>query len=124
MKEWWCSSHETPTNVSELLEAEGLQGLISQVEEVLVVEFFAGWCASCRSLYPKLMKIARDEFPQARFLKVNIDEHEELSRTLGVDRLPTFMVFKGGASQDTFTASMSAKGLKTLRSTIQRHYSS
>jgi thioredoxin-like negative regulator of GroEL len=75
-------------------------------------------------LYPKLMKIARDEFPQARFLKVNIDEHEELSRTLGVDRLPTFMVFKGGASQDTFTASMSAKGLKTLRSTIQRHYSS
>jgi hypothetical protein len=50
------------------------------------------------------------------------DEHEELSRTLGVDRLPTFMVYRNGAFQDTFTASMSARGLQTLRRNIKRHY--
>ena len=67
MREWWSSSGETPTNVCELSaqDTAGLQNLISQdsTDNVLVVEFFAGWCTGCRAIYPKVQLSPRLSSP-------------------------------------------------------------
>ena len=44
----------------------------------LVVEFFGPWCRACKSLYPKFMTLAY-EHPEVLFLKVNIDENQDLA---------------------------------------------
>jgi len=120
---WWAQTASTPSNVLEIRNAEELFNAIAKGgSSILVVEFFAGWCAACRSLYPKLCKIAASEFPDAVFLKVNIDAHEELCQELGVDRLPMFYVYQDKAVVNKFTASMTAQGLRKLRTSISSHY--
>ena len=55
---------------------------------VVCVEYFAGWCFACRSLHPKMTKIASEEFADVLFLRVRKDECPSLCDAMGVEKLP------------------------------------
>jgi thioredoxin 1 len=69
------------------------QGLESNVP--VLVDFYADWCGPCRRLAPVLDQIARDT-PNARVVKVDIDDHPQLAQKYGVRSIPNVMVFKNG----------------------------
>ncbi len=65
--------------------------------EVAVVKFTATWCGPCRALTPELEKQAgyfagRD----VKFAEVDVDQHRELSKKMGVESIPDVRVFVGG----------------------------
>eukprot|EP00238_Polyblepharides_amylifera_P014320 CAMPEP_0196587290 /NCGR_PEP_ID=MMETSP1081-20130531/57028_1 /TAXON_ID=36882 /ORGANISM="Pyramimonas amylifera, Strain CCMP720" /LENGTH=217 /DNA_ID=CAMNT_0041909435 /DNA_START=158 /DNA_END=811 /DNA_ORIENTATION=- len=123
VQRWWGKTESTPENVTELICSKNFMATINtENSRVVVVEVFAGWCAACRSLNPKLNKIAHSEFPNALFLKINMDDHPELTQELGVDKLPSFLVYKNSDLVSQFTASLSYQGLKRLRSNIGNLY--
>ena len=62
---------------------------------VLVVDFFASWCGPCKAAYPKFEALS-EKFPEAVFVKVDVDELAEVAETWSVNCMPTFIVFKGG----------------------------
>ena len=61
----------------------------------VVVEFHAAWCPPCRVMSPILAELA-EERPDVRFVKVDVDDNQEIAARYGVLAMPTLMVFHGG----------------------------
>ena len=63
----------------------------------LLVDVWAPWCGPCRAMAPILDRAAQEIEPQARFVKINVDDNPELSGRLGVQGIPALFVLKHGA---------------------------
>ena len=65
-------------------------------ETPVLVDFWAAWCAPCRMLTRPLEEIASETDGRLTIAKVDVDEHQESARKLGVANLPTLILFKNG----------------------------
>lgn len=100
--------------------AQELTDAVSAAEgKLVIVEFFASWCGSCRALYPKLCKLAI-EHQDVVFLKVNFDENKPLCKSLNVKVLPYFHFYRGADERlDSFSCSITK--LQKLKDAIVKH---
>jgi thioredoxin 1/putative thioredoxin len=60
------------------------------------VEFGADWCGPCKVVAPELEALARELSGKAKIVTVDIDKSQLLARELGVQSVPTFVVFHQG----------------------------
>lgn len=70
------------------------------VNGTVVVDFYADWCGPCQMLSPVIEELA-SERSNAKFIKVNVDEQQELAKQYGVMSIPTIIVFKNGKIKNT-----------------------
>lgn len=68
-------------------------------DKILVVDFFAVWCGPCQMLGPVLEDLAK-EMENIEVLKIDIDEEEELAIEMGIEVVPTVMIFKNGEKKN------------------------
>jgi len=64
--------------------------------ELVFVQYSAGWCGNCRIMKPKFKKFSA-EVTSAEFLVVDAEKNPESRKLADVSNLPTFAVFKNGA---------------------------
>ena len=74
------------------LENENFDELI---KDKVVVDFFATWCGPCKMLGPVFEELST-EINDIKFIKVDIDEHEDLCRKYKVMSVPTLIVVDKG----------------------------
>ena len=79
--------------VKEVNQAE-FDELVSSGKTV-VCDFWASWCGPCRMLAP-VMEAVSEEFTEAEFVKVNVDDEEELAARYGVMSIPFVAIFECG----------------------------
>ena len=60
-----------------------------------IVDFHAGWCGPCIMFKPKFKRISKD-YPQVSFFLVNGEKSPEARKTVQIDNLPYFAVYKNG----------------------------
>ncbi len=86
-----------PQPTGEVLHAdlESFEQIVLESEAPVLVDFYADWCRPCQMLAPTLEELAR-EMPDARIVKVNVDENPQLAGYFGVSSIPALMVFKDG----------------------------
>jgi len=65
-----------------------------------LVDFYAPWCGPCRMMGPIIDSLAA-KFPNAKIVKVNIDESPEIAEAYNVSVIPTLVFFKGGEAVNT-----------------------
>lgn len=106
-------------HVVDIDENNAQQYLIDEsFNRPVVVDFWADWCAPCKQLMPLLEKLA-DEYAGAFLLaKINADEQQGISGQLGVQSLPTVMVFKDGQPVDGFAGAQPETAVREL---LQKH---
>lgn len=61
---------------------------------VTLVDFNAPWCAPCRSQEPILERIADQFDGRAIIAGMNIDNHQNIAMELGIQSIPTLIIFK------------------------------
>ena len=81
-----------------LVEAGGadLERIIGRSALPVLVDLWAPWCGPCRAVAPALERLAADAAGSVRVLKVNVDESPEVSARLGVQGIPTMVLFADG----------------------------
>ncbi|MCU0240821.1 MAG: thioredoxin [Vicinamibacteria bacterium] len=78
-----------------LTDANWEQEVIASPQPVLV-DFWAEWCAPCRSLAPTIDALAAEMSGRLRVGKLNVEENPQVAMRYGITNLPTLLLLKGG----------------------------
>ncbi len=90
--------------INEVLNNEGL----------VVVDFFATWCAPCQMLSPVLTNLDKKYGDEVEFYKVNVDENQDTAMRYDVISVPTIIFFKDGEEIDRQVGFMEEEELSGL----------
>lgn len=66
-------------------------------DSVVFVKFSASWCGPCRVVAPLFEELAKKN-PRVVFLKVDVDDAEEIAALENVTTMPTVRVYRNGRS--------------------------
>lgn len=80
----------------------------------VLVDFWAKWCAPCKVLIPLLEKITASYAGELLLAKVDCDVEQDIVARLGVQSLPTVVLFKDGKPVDGFTGAQSETDIRAL----------
>lgn len=80
----------------------------------VVIDFWAEWCAPCKTLMPLLEKLANEYAGQFLLAKVNCDEEPQIAQQFGVRSLPTVMVMRDGQPVDGFAGAQTEAAVRAL----------
>lgn len=69
--------------------------------KVVVLEFTAKWCKSCKAFRPKFERLARD-WPDVEFYEVPFERTKMLCKELGITKLPYLQAIHQGKIKDDF----------------------
>jgi putative thioredoxin len=90
----------------------------ASAQSPVLIDVWAEWCAPCKQLMPILEKLA-DEYRGAfRLAKVNADQQEQLTASLGVRSLPTVILVKDGQAVDGFNGALQES---EIRKVLEKH---
>ena len=70
--------------------------------KVVLVDFWATWCAPCRMMAPVLNDVASDLSGNSKVGKVNIEQFQSLAQKFRVRSIPTLILFKNGIEINRF----------------------
>lgn len=67
---------------------------------LMVVDFWAAWCAPCRLVSPIIEQLAKEYQGRVAFGKLNVDENPLTSNEFEVQSIPTLLIFRNGEVVD------------------------
>ncbi|CAA2968845.1 thioredoxin H2-like [Olea europaea subsp. europaea] len=66
---------------------------------LMVVDFKASWCGPSRSMEPAMNEFSA-KYTDVHFIKIDVDELEDVAKDFGIQIMPTFILIKKGEEVD------------------------
>ena len=63
-------------------------------DKLVLVDYYADWCAPCKKMKPYLDEISRDMAAKVVVVRINADESRALCKELKIDALPVLQLYK------------------------------
>jgi thioredoxin len=65
-------------------------------DKLVLVDFYAEWCAPCKRMKPYLEEIAKDMNATVTVVRIDVDQHPSLMKELKIEELPVLRTYKKG----------------------------
>uniref|UniRef100_A0A8C2KCI0 Thioredoxin n=1 Tax=Cyprinus carpio TaxID=7962 RepID=A0A8C2KCI0_CYPCA len=78
--------------------------------KLVVVDFTATWCGPCQNIAPFYKELSeKQENSNVVFLKVDVDDAQDVASFCDIKCMPTFHFYKDGKKIDEFSGSNQSK---------------
>lgn len=81
-------------NVFEVT-SENFEKEVLESDKIVLIDFYAEWCGPCKMLSPIVESVASEE-TNTKFVKMNVDNCEDIAIKYQVMSIPTLVVIKDG----------------------------
>ena len=86
---------------------------------IALIDFNAPWCAPCRAQGPVIKELVEKFKGKATIAMVNIDDNRDIALHLGIQSIPTLIIFKEGKELVRLVGLQSSESLsKALENVI------
>jgi thioredoxin 2 len=77
----------------------------------VLVDVWAPWCGPCRTMAPAFAQAADALEPGIRLIKLNSEDEPDIAGRLGIQGIPTMLLFSGGREIARVSGAMNAAGI-------------
>lgn len=85
---------------------------------VVLVDFWATWCAPCRTQGPVVDKVAAETKGKVKVCKLDVDQNPQTSNKYGIMNIPTILIFNNGNLVEKFVG---LQQKQTLMETLAKY---
>ncbi len=82
--------------ITQISDAKSWEINVINSDTPVFVDFWAEWCGPCRMVGPVVEELANDYGDKVKFVKVNVDEANELASKYNVFSIPTLILLNKG----------------------------
>jgi len=109
--------HNMTSNVHSVESKADFEKQLAEAgNKLVVVDFFAEWCGPCKQIAPQI-DILANTMTDVVFLKVDVDQNEEIASDQGINCMPTFKLFLNGKMVESFEGA----NLDKIKDSIAKH---
>ncbi len=104
--------------MKEVNGQEQWQNEVINSEKPVFVDFWAEWCGPCRIVSPTVEELSKEYKDKVNFVKVNVDENNELASKYNIFSIPTLAIFHNGK---VVAQTAGAASKESIRTYIDKH---
>lgn len=87
---------------------------VLQSEKLVLVYFWAPWCAPCKIVAPILQELSKEYNDKLKICKINLDENKAVAAKYQILSIPTLLFFKDGKVLNQLAGARSASDIKKV----------
>ncbi len=96
----------TPVNETDFDSA------VLQSEVPVFVDFYADWCGPCNMIAPTIEALSDEYEGKVKFVKINVDNNQQLAMKYDIMSIPTGMLFENGIVKDSLIGAYPASAYR------------
>ncbi|MDD5111554.1 MAG: thioredoxin [Candidatus Altiarchaeota archaeon] len=82
--------------------------------KLLLVDFWAEWCAPCRMLTPILEEVGSEYKGRVEFAKMDVSNNNATATKFRITAIPTMILFKDGKQVNSIIGAVSKEKIKGM----------
>jgi len=108
-----CGACKQPLFVAAPLDADRatFERQIERSSIPILVDVWAPWCGPCRTMAPAFAQAAHVLEPSMRLIKLNSQEEPDVAGRLGIQGIPTMLLFANGRKVARISGAMNAAAI-------------
>jgi thioredoxin 1 len=104
---------QATSNKKVILASESdFDSTVLQSEVPVFVDFYADWCGPCNMIAPTIEALSEEYAGKVKFVKINVDNNQQLAMKYDILSIPTGMLFKNGTVKDSLIGAYPASAYR------------
>ncbi len=85
-----------PAQLIQINNSTEFETYFSKKDRLIVADLYADWCGPCKMIAPDFAALSGEYGDRADFLKINVDNNQEIAQRFNANSIPLILLIKNG----------------------------